>query len=607
MQAIRRSIARARVRIAVQGWVTAMGWLTLAGLGIAGGMLLTDRLLAVPIPLWSYGVVAGVVILAAAARALLRVPSTDHVAALIDDRLHLKDRLGTALYAESIAADPFAKHVMDDAERTAAATKINRAFPVRPGAVWGWVLPLAAVLAVMAVFVPADLDLLGRDARRQQQRRAQEQAQVARQQIVEAKALIEEAADESDLREADPAEILKELASLTRRDLTNPELRSQAAAELSAVKERLAASRRDKREQFRSLQNQLSRLDAGTPGPADRFADALRRGDFAAAQRELERLAQQIDRGELPQSQQQALRQQLQNMSKQLQQMAQNAAARQQQTQQAINQQLQQAGLSRQQVQQLQQQGYNSQAVQQALQQAYQQQGMPPQQAQRKARQQSQQVRQQQQQAHQQQARSGMHSAMGGALSQMAGSLGRQPGQGRQPGAGAGAGGAGFQQGAWQAQQQLNRMAQMQQQLQRMGMAQSQLQQAMQQMNSPGGAGHKPGPGGGRGGRQAGTAKGGNPLGPGPRQIGPYQTHASGDVHNRQGRVIASWMEPGQSVAGEATVEFDRAVTSARDQAHRAVTEDRVPRRYHEAIKGYFNQLPETAQELRKTAPAAPR
>jgi hypothetical protein len=78
------------------------------------------------------------------------------------------------------------------------------------------------------------------------------------------------------------------------------------------------------------------------------------------------------------------------------------------------------------------------------------------------------------------------------------------------------------------------------------------------------------------------------------------------DVQDREGRVIASWEEMGGAMRNEATAEFDRAITGARDDAERAVTEDRVPRRYHEAVKEYFNQLPDAAEEARR-APAAPR
>ena len=52
----------------------------------------------------------------------------------------------------------------------------------------------------------------------------------------------------------------------------------------------------------------------------------------------------------------------------------------------------------------------------------------------------------------------------------------------------------------------------------------------------------------------------------------------------------------------------ERQVSSADEAvqaAERAVTEDRVPRRYHEAVKDYFQQLPEESDSA--GTPAAPR
>ncbi|NJL30445.1 MAG: hypothetical protein HC898_01775 [Phycisphaerales bacterium] len=71
--------------------------------------------------------------------------------------------------------------------------------------------------------------------------------------------------------------------------------------------------------------------------------------------------------------------------------------------------------------------------------------------------------------------------------------------------------------------------------------------------------------------------------------------------------MIASWLTPGENAAGPAQVEFDTAVREARSDAERAITEDRVPQRYHQAIKGYFNQLPQNPQEVRQSPPPAPK
>jgi hypothetical protein len=128
----------------------------------------------------------------------------------------------------------------------------------------------------------------------------------------------------------------------------------------------------------------------------------------------------------------------------------------------------------------------------------------------------------------------------------------------------------------------------------------------MNQLNQmqQGGQGGQPGNGGGVGGREGGNAPGGNPFGaenPGYQ----HQSYAANDIQQGEGRVIASWLENGEVAAGDAKVQFNAARTEAVQAAERAVTEDRVPRRYHEGIKDYFQQLPEDPNEGR--APAAPR
>ena len=70
--------------------------------------------------------------------------------------------------------------------------------------------------------------------------------------------------------------------------------------------------------------------------------------------------------------------------------------------------------------------------------------------------------------------------------------------------------------------------------------------------------------------------------------------------------MITSWLQEGEMSKGNSTVEFNRAVSDARNDAERAVTEDRVPRQYHRSIEDYFRQLPESVREAQR-APAAPR
>jgi hypothetical protein len=150
---------------------------------------------------------------------------------------------------------------------------------------------------------------------------------------------------------------------------------------------------------------------------------------------------------------------------------------------------------------------------------------------------------------------------------------------------------------AGEAGDELARMSQSRREAESLRASQSRVQQAMRSMSgSPAGpTANQPGDkrlaGGGRGGSEAGVGSGGV-LGE-EQKLAGYQTQASSDMNPREGRVIASWMSDGQIAKGEAKVGFDQAVTEARQEAEKAVTDDRVPQRYHGAIKDYFDQMPE--------------
>ncbi|MEO0965404.1 MAG: hypothetical protein AAFY08_09810 [Planctomycetota bacterium] len=636
MASIERAIGRARRRMLMQRWLDRLAWALAAGLGAALLALLADRLMAVPVPVAAYGVIGGLAVLIALIAGYVGRPGEQDAAVRIDAGLGLKDRLGTALYLQQSKADhPMAQSVVRDAEQAATSAVVSRATPIGVGRSWWVPVGLGAVFA--AVWFVPPMDLLAIDQQRQAAAEEEQRAEEAERRIVNAQALVKQMdTQEGELNEADPTDLFTELASLTRRDLSNPDVKRKTLEQLDSVQDRLKQAADAKEQEFKTLQNQMSQIDAGRPGPADRFADAMRRGDFEAAQRELQQIADRFE--QMTDEEKAAAAQQLQQMATQMQSFAQQQAAAAQQTQQNIQQQLANQGLSQQQINQLQQQGFNQQAVQQALQQQYQQQGMSPQQAQ----QQAQQAAQQQQQAQSQQQQSQNQQQLGQSLQQMSQAMQQgqsqqsqqaqqqqsqqqqqqqqQGGQQNQQMSQQQAAGQ-CQSSSFSGQQALQQMQSMQNQLNQMQLAQQQLQQAQQQMGQqspqgqqqPGQQGGQPGQGtgagqqaqgGGQGGQQAGTGEGGNPLGATRPGYNP-NSYVSEDYQDRQGRLIASWMEKGENAAGESTVEFDQAVSSAVDDAERAVTDDRVPRRYHEAIRHYFQQLPDAAEDTRR-APRAP-
>ena len=64
------------------------------------------------------------------------------------------------------------------------------------------------------------------------------------------------------------------------------------------------------------------------------------------------------------------------------------------------------------------------------------------------------------------------------------------------------------------------------------------------------------------------------------------------------GKVIARYLRDGKLSKGKSGVSYNQEVRRAKQAAERAVSEDRVPSRYHRAIKRYFDQLPTTGQQV---------
>jgi hypothetical protein len=611
LQAVHRAVRIARRRMTTQTWLTATGWSLLIALLAAMAIVTATRMIGIETPWPVYAGMGAVALLVPTMLALSRRPDPGHVAVLIDDRLRLKDRLSTALYVTTLPDDPLAPQVLRDAQGAAASAKVRNGFPVRLTRVWGWLPAAAAVFALLMVFVKP-MDLLGLQATRLAQQQEAEQAAEAQERIVQAAAVIEQVQQQdAALDEIDPLSVMKEAASLTQRELSNPEYRQKAAAKLSAVEEKLAKAEEQKSREFEALQNALSRLDPQRAGPADRFAEALRRGDFEAAREALQALADSFD--ELQPQQQDAAREQIENLARQLDEAAKQSEQERERSQESIRRQLADAGLSQEQIDDAQRQGYDPEHLQQMLE----RQGMSQQQAQQMA----QQTQQQHQQSQSQKECQGQCNGLGQSLQQMANAMresqqgqGQSPPQGQDNQQGQPSPGGGMQSGSWQAQQQINDMARMQQQLQQMRQSQQAARQAMQSLQGSGGSGQQqqqnqgggqPSQQGGPGGREAGTADGGNPYGA-ERSYQPQQVDAYGNIGEGEGRIIASWMQKGEAAAGDATVQFNTAVTQAREGAERAIADDRVPARYHEAVGSYFRQLPQNVDEVRR-APAAPR
>ena len=659
MTAIQRSIAIARRRLLLQGWLTRLGWALVVAAVLVVAALVADRLFALMLSPWVYLPLVAVPVLLSPIVALWRRPGVDQTAAMIDQRLDLQDRIATALYALQLEDNPFADHVVAEAEHAAAKAPVARAFGVRLTRVWAYV-PVALVLLLLVWLVLPQWDLAGLQRARDALARERAEAEAAREELTElAERTRQIEQQHKQPGETDAAESIGKLAELSDKQLNNPKLRRDAAAKLADAADKLDEQVDKKQREQDAVKNMLSRLETRTVGPANRLVHSLRRGDFESARDALDSAVESAE--SMPPDEKKQLARQLEDLSRDLEKESKRQAEQQKAAQKETEKALEQSGLSKQQIEQLDKADYEKKAVEEALRKS----GADPQQAEQTAKEVQKQQQDKRQAGECAKCSGGLSSSLGKMSQTLADSAkkgkqgegresvpsdakepgDKQPKAGKQGGKGAGAesaeqqdkssassgkaggakadgkgaaksgksgggkpdakgdaqsgksdgakagsgkgakqggqGGGSMQQAANKAKQQLDQLAQSQRQLQQLRQSRNQTRQAMRKMADS--------PDAGAGGSQWGKAPGYAPMAEPSRKV-TGKTHAVGVPRKpgSTGKVVASWSNDGKIAKGEAQVEFDRMVTSARRDAEQAIAEDRVPKRYHRPVQLYF-------------------
>lgn len=544
---------------------------------------LTQKLVpTVEIPWNLTFIIAGsVTLVSALIWAVFRRPSEDQVAREIDDRAGLRESISTALCVDQ-NKDSWSQAIVTDARDRAHRVVIKDTLPIESPK--HWPMPIAAALAIVAIWWVPSTDVTGLLAKKEQK-----QEQFA--QVNEVLAVV----DETD-------KMIEEIKSKTGIDLesvgdeTSPELRPEetqfvdpeeiaraAIKELTSLTDKLDEKRNNEDgATFDAIKDMTRQLNTPEPGPASEMARAMARGDFGDAKKKLEEMAEALENGDMSEEQKEQAAKGLEAMKEQLEKMAQNR--------QSLEEQLKAAGLSEEQAKQL---ATDPDALEKALQEA----GASEEQAQQLS-----------QAAKAQQRASDAAGAMAQAMGQMA---------------------AGMQQsnpsemadGLESMSGQLSDMENIQQEMQSLDMAMSNASAQMDklgQCNGGGqGFGENPSSGGGVGkfsqGDSQGFGKGSG--GPGQGMGGGLDAKATdfmlkkerADVQTtNDGPVIASTMVQGSQIRGESTATFSNAVSSASTQAAEAIETKRVPRKHESAVQQYFGRLDKAAKDANgeKTEPA---
>ena len=291
-------------------------------------------------PAWwlVFSILGELTLLAALLMARVGRPSDGAIAALIDERLELKDRFTTAIHCAH-RNDPFARAALEEATESlhdpALRARISTAFAPRlPGG--GWIAPVIALFAGILWFTVPSGDLFAAEPTVDQQTVlaertvAEESVRNVLEQIEENPALAEELGD------------ISEAFALEETRPNDPESAEQARREalrkISDLEQRLDEVVNGERGQsMEALKKALSELDSQDAAETKELSEALRSGDFEKAQKELEKLAEAMQDPSLTPEQRERMAKELESLSEQLQ-----AAA---DKKEALKQALQQAGL----------------------------------------------------------------------------------------------------------------------------------------------------------------------------------------------------------------------------------------------------------------------
>jgi hypothetical protein len=244
------------------------------------------------------------------------------VAMSVDERLELREKLSTALHCQK-RQDAFAQAAIEDAVHTARDPRIReqvgRRFAI--GAPRGWWISPVLVLAAVAASLLPQADLFARDLVRDPE------VVAAKKQADESIDAVIKAIEEKPQLSNELSDLLGELT----KEGTDPDaLRSPDQVKRDAIKKVTDLNKRldeivsgEKGQTLEAMSRALSRLDTPDDGPAKDLADALARGDFAAAKKALEELKAQTQSGQLSDEQKKLAAEQLKSLADQLQKLAQ--------------------------------------------------------------------------------------------------------------------------------------------------------------------------------------------------------------------------------------------------------------------------------------------
>ncbi|MCP4592846.1 MAG: hypothetical protein GY842_19090 [bacterium] len=543
-------VRRAQVRLWSDRWLVQTCWTAFVAAVAFALLVLVKRLWGLEWPLlWLGGGLAGGAVVVATGWSFVTRPGRHEAAAALDAAAGLRERVSSGLYYTA-STDPFAQAVVSDARETAAHLAVRQHLKLH--------FPRPATYAAGAMLVSGLLLLLPDGLL--QRSEAREQRELTRQ-VERTRIEVKERLDPlKKIAATNPAlrELKEELEQLEQEPagkLTRPEdVRREALKKIDKLSDALRDQRSsDKFDQVREMKRMLRRVRQPKSGATQELTKALAKGDFKAAQEELQQLQDTLATLKHEEDQQMVkqLQSQLKDLAKQLDKLGDDKQLREK---------LEQAGVTKEDAERLLKNLSKKDLDQ--LRKQLEQNGLP----QKRVDKLMQQL----------QARRGACTACK-QMSQAMNNAASAAGRGDMDGAAGGMQAAG---------DQLSEMEQLEQEMNQLDSQLAQVQNARNGMcNKPGGKCDKPGSGMG----QLGQGRGG--LAPEDGSSGfDYRIHRQ-KVHTGKGRIIGQYLVDAEQIKGGVSSQLAEAVAAEERDATDAINRDRIPRQYQKSVKEYFSYV----------------
>ncbi|MEN6449433.1 MAG: hypothetical protein ABFC96_02995 [Thermoguttaceae bacterium] len=318
METLQRQVRRARRRLTAERFLDVLGWCWFAALTVALLLIIADKIWPLGVEPWGWAAGAMAVgLVVALVWAMLARRGLIEAAIEIDHRFALKERVSSAMSltpadrqteaGEALVADAVRRvERIDVAGRFTVKPSRRLLLPLLPG--------LLAVLVAMLISPAVEKQALAESPEPAAKEQIKKSTESVRRQLEKRREL----AKKEGLPEAE--RVFKKIEQ-GLKDLNKEPTKEKALVKLNDLA-RIAAERRKQLGGADKIKQQLDQMRKIDQGPADKLADAVRKGDFKKALDELNKLQNQLANNKLNDKQRADLAKQLDQMKDKLNKLA---------------------------------------------------------------------------------------------------------------------------------------------------------------------------------------------------------------------------------------------------------------------------------------------